>query len=376
MNETPFGESYSHRSSEVVGEWPSMDGDATLKIPQTASSTMPRPASPNEDFEPILIVGHPRSGTTLLATILSRHSLVAIPPAETGFFTRAYRRQQRAAVRDGSHNALMKYLRALPRVKEITEDSVAAMFAKASATPADLFRCLLVANAAARGKSRCGEKSPMHLLAVPELLVSYPRARIVCLIRDGRDAVRSCRDMPFFEWETDWWHSLSWCYTCDLAERYRRRYPSRFLICRFEALVEDPVKEVKRIDEFLGLAFEPSQLGGSGSSYWADADEWWHRRLADEPDRTRAYAWKQSSDSREAWYLTGLMDPWLTRLGYDAYKSPSVAGPRWRYPFYRALACLLRPSQLSKSLTGAVVRALRGQRPSSVVVDGPHKGGA
>jgi len=333
-----------------------------------ATRTAQRSSAGNEDFEPILIVGHPRSGTTLLATILGRHSQVAIPPAETGFFTRAYRRQRRAAVRDGSHRALLEYLRGIPQVSGITEDSVAAMFVEGPATPAYLFRCLLAAHAAARGKSRCGEKSPLHLLAVPELLAMYPSAKFVCLIRDGRDVVRSCRGMPFFEWETDWWHCLSWCRTAAVAECCVRRYPDRFLICRFEALVGDPVEEVKRIDEFLGLTFEPSQVEAT-SSDWGRG-EWWHRLLADAPDPTRAYAWHQSCDSREAWYLTGLMDPWLARFGYDTFSSPSVAGPRWRYPGYRALAHLLRVPRLSNELTGSVVRAWRSLAPGPLPIGG------
>ena len=312
----------------------------------------------NEDFEPILIVGHPRSGTTLCATILGCHSQVAIFPAESSIFTRAFRHRRRAAIRDGSHEAMLKFLYSIPSLRNTTDESVAAMFSEGPATPANLFRCLLEAHSAAQGKSRSGEKSPLHLLAVPELLALYPRARIVCMIRDGRDVVRSCRTMPFFQWEPDWWHSLSWCRAAAMAELYRRRYPNRFLICRFESLVKSPVEEVKRIDEFVGVPFELSQVAGAGS-YWADADKWWHSRLADAPDRRRAYAWQLSCDSREARYLTGLMNPWLEHFGYDTFISKSVAGPRWHYPMYRALAFVLQIPHASSLLTGYGVRSLR-----------------
>jgi FkbM family methyltransferase len=323
--------------------------DATFPVAQ-------RPAAGNEDFEPILIVGHPRSGTTLLATILNRHSQVAIPP-ETSFFLPAFRHYRHTAARDGSHEAMLDYLREIPNTIECMEKPTPATFMKGPATPADLFRCMLTEYAAARGKPRCGEKSPLHLLAIPELLASYPRARVVCLIRDGRDVVRSCRGMPFFTWEPDWWHCQTWCRAAALAERYRRQDPDRFLICRFEALVEDPVEEVKRVDEFLGLAFEPAQLEGSGCDEVSLDSEWWKNRARQPPDRGRAYSWRQSCEAREAQYLTGLMEPWLAHFGYDTFTSPSVAGPRWRYPGYRALAYLLRVSQVSHRLSGAVVPA-------------------
>ena len=110
------------------------------------------------------------------------------------------------------------------------------------------------------GKPRCGEKSPWHLLAVPELMAALSACQVP--VDDPRWPRRGTvlPGMPFFTWEPDWWHCQTWCRAAALAECYRRRYPDRFLICRFEALVEEPVAEVKRIDEFLGLAFEPSQL--------------------------------------------------------------------------------------------------------------------
>jgi hypothetical protein len=312
----------------------------------------------NENFEPILIVGHFRSGTTMCATILGSHSQIAIFPAESSIFTPAFRHLRNAAVRDGSHDALLKFLDSIPKIKETRDESVDAMFSKGPATPANLFRCLLESHAASQGKSRCGEKSPLHLLAVPELLGLYPRAKIVCMIRDGRDVVRSCRNMPFFDWEPDWWHALSWCHTAAVAERYSRWYPDRFLICRFESLVENPIEEVRRIDEFVGVPFEPSQVEGS-VGHWVDANQWWHSRLADAPDRRRAYAWRQSCDSREARYLTGLMNPLLNLFGYDTFTSPSISGPSWLYHGYRALAFLLRIFRVSSRLTGYGVRTWR-----------------
>jgi len=321
---------------------------------------------PDEDFEPILIVGHPRSGTTLLATILNRHSQVAIPP-ELNFFLPAFRGRRRAAVRSGSHKALLEYARWIHNGSEFANESVEALFVKRPASPEHLFRCMLIDYAHARGKPRCGEKSPWHHLAVTELATFFPRAKFLWMMRDGRDVVRSCRGMPFFTWEPDWRHCQTWSRAAALAERYQRRNPDRFLICRFEALVEKPVSEVRRIDEFLGLAFEPCQLDTFGREGAVSYGEWYMQRAGQPPDRDRAFAWRQSSDPGEVHYLTALMNPDLVRHGYDSYWSRSVAGPRWRYYGYRALASALRVSLISSRLTGAVVRAVQGPRPNSVV---------
>ncbi len=345
-----------------------MSDHTAVKIGRNTTSVTPRSASTNEDFEPILIVGHPRSGTTLLTTILNRHSQVAIPP-ELSFFLPAFRGRRRAAERVGTHKALLEYARWLHKGSEFANESVEAMFVKGPASPDNLFRCMLIDYAHARGKPRCGEKSVWHLRVVPELMEFYPRAKVLWLIRDGRDVVRSSRGMPFYTWEPDWWNCQAWCRAAALAERHRRQNPDRFLICQFEELVKEPVVEVKRIDEFLGLAFEPTQLAASGRDGVSAVGEWWKCKAGEPPDRGRAFAWRQSCDRGEIQYLTALMNPYLVRYGYDSYWSPSVAGARGRYYGYRALASLLRVSQISTRLTGAVVQAVHRKPPTAVAGD-------
>ena len=260
-------------------------------------------------------------------------------------------------------------MRSIPNGSKFATDSVEAMFVGGPPSPGDLFRCILIDHSRASGKRRCGEKSPWHLMAVPELMALYPRAKFLWMIRDGRDVVRSCRGMPFFAWHPDWLLCQTWCRAAALAEKYRRQNPDRFLICRFETLVEDPVEEVKRIDEFLGLNFEPSQLVTSGRDGALSGDQWFMLKARQPPDSGRAYSWRQSSEADEVQYLTGLMHPSLLRYGYDSYWSPSVAGSPWRYYGYRALASLLRVSQISSRLTGSVVRAARCRRPTAVLDD-------
>src|SRR4051812_23700973 len=112
-----------------------MEVGARLGPSQAATSSAQKLTMSDEDFEPILIVGHPRSGTTLLATILNRHSQVAIPP-ETSFFLPVYRHRRHAAAREGTHEALLEYLRWIPYTIEYTEESIAEMFIRRQPTSA------------------------------------------------------------------------------------------------------------------------------------------------------------------------------------------------------------------------------------------------
>jgi hypothetical protein len=335
----------------------------------------PQPAGANQDFDPILIVGHSRSGTTMLARLFDRHSQLAVP-TETRFFLPAYRKWLRLSQRAGTHRALLDYLRGLRVTYKYSEEAIAARFAAGPPTPFHLFRCLLQDYAAFRGKPRCGEKTPWHILAVPMLLANYPRAKVICLLRDGRDVVESCVKWSNHTWEPKWYHALTWRRLAALAEEYMRRYPGRFVICRFEDLLEDPGAEMKRLDEFAGIPFEPHQIAderGNGAQLpddWDQLSSYWKERVTKPPDRSRAYVWRRSRDAREIQFLTALMNPYLIRYGYDSYSSPCVAGPRGRYFAYRALGSLLQISQISSSLSAAVVRSIQRQRRMTAASEG------
>lgn len=116
---------------------------------------------------PIVVLGAPRSGTTLLAeTLLARHPDVAYWP-EPVFVWRygnAYR----------SHDVLGPE-HATPRVKRYIRRRFAEYVEE-------------------RGASRFLEKTPSNSLRVSFVREVLPEIRVVHVIRDGRDAARSTAD--------------------------------------------------------------------------------------------------------------------------------------------------------------------------------------
>jgi hypothetical protein len=302
----------------------------------------------------------------MLARMLDRHSQIAVV-METGFFLPAFRARLETAESAGTHRALLDYLCAIG-IDTGSGESIAARFALSPATAFDLFRCLLQDYAATHGKPRCGEKSPWHVLVVPRLLAAYPRAKVICLIRDGRDVVLSSSKFGGLMRQPKWYHAMSWCRSVGLAERFERQYSDRFLICRFERFVENPVAEALRLAEFVGISFEPEQLLGDPPNTRQHPSAWYQfsndseDRANGPPDKGRACAWRRASDTREIRYLTALMNPCLLRHGYDSYSSQRVGGQRSHYWAYRSAAYLLGLSQISSTLTNAVTWRSRRQR--------------
>src|SRR5688500_4998466 len=97
---------------------------------------MSQPASDSGDpFEPVFVVGSPRSCAPLLSTLLDRHSRIAIPP-ETHFFGH-FRRRIGRDHRALQHHALADEFLRNRRARDMKLDR-AAILSRFSRYPADL----------------------------------------------------------------------------------------------------------------------------------------------------------------------------------------------------------------------------------------------
>lgn len=254
------------------------------------------------------VVGCPRSGTTLLSVLLDRHSRLAVPP-ETGFFDEVAPKLKRF---DGER--LRKVLRGWRRLPELGLEPEQVVERRPS-SPAEVLGVILDLYAAANGKARCGEKTPQHLRYVPFILQQFAGAKIICLLRDGRDVVLSLRAMP-------WWRgSLSaaaklWTGSAALAEKLAALHPAHFLLLRYEELVSRPAEVVPRVMDHLGESFEPSQLdpGVASRSILPRSMEWKGQALG--PIAPNRIGHRRTASPRDLSRVENLLAKDLHRYGY------------------------------------------------------------
>jgi hypothetical protein len=223
----------------------------------------------------VFVVGCPRSGTTLLAVMLDRHTRLSVPP-ETSYF-------DEVAPRLAVGEPLRRVLGAWPRLVELNldPDAVLGQIGETE-TPAEVLAALLDLYAAGRGKARSGEKTPQHLPHVPRILEAFPQARVVCLLRDGRDTALSLNAMPWWQGGLTaavemWRDSARW------MEELSARHPDRFRVVRYEELVARPREVLGAVMDFVGETFELRQLDPRVPSdvIRARSMEWKGRALAE-----------------------------------------------------------------------------------------------
>jgi hypothetical protein len=223
---------------------------------------------------PIFVVGVARSGTTLLAAMLSSHSRLDCGP-ESRFFAR-YRHldaAQRRRLLDATEwpTPAMELLRSLRNqghpVTELfglTEDEVEGYLAARPPALPTVLEALTVLHAQQAGKPRWIEKTPRHLLMTDILRRLWPQARIVRIVRDPRDVALSLAAMPFAKESVV--GNLVRIDQDDRASRDTIAADPLAMTLRYEDLVTEPERELRRVCAFVGEAFESSMVDGRRAS--------------------------------------------------------------------------------------------------------------
>ncbi len=264
------------------------------------------------EFKPVFVVGHPRSGTTMLASILGKHSNISMPP-ETMFFFGIYN----DSIRENGFEPLLQLALKNHRIRDLnlSPDSLRCEFEKLDPSMKSLFQSILETYRKKTNKSRPGEKTPLHLLWVPTILEWYPNAKIICVVRDGRDVVNSLLNTPWAK-ASIYRHCFDWRENYFRALNYRASYPSSFLLVKYEEILNRPEKEVRMICEFIEEEFELPMLEGGESDAVPAWEYGWKNKSFNPPDKSNVGKWR-NLPANQQFTLNVLMKDTLQLAGYE-----------------------------------------------------------
>jgi hypothetical protein len=262
--------------------------------PVRSSAAAPTaPGAATSEPEAIFIVGVSRSGTTLLRRVLETSERVAIA-TENHYLghlveregARHYFRRLGDLTEDATIRRIVEliYSGEFQRRSHFREVSPYWRWLVAKVSQADMESRLLGAERTERGvmaafmrayadhlgRPVMGEKTPAHLAHVETLLDWFPNGRVIHMLRDPRAVFVSDRHRRRgkprkpYSWlmrapllfdfvllvQTTW----VWAAAARRHAELRRRYPGRYLLVRFEDLVQKPEAELPRLFGFLGLA--------------------------------------------------------------------------------------------------------------------------
>ena len=321
------------------------------------------------EFKPIFICGCQRSGTTALAVMFDRHSGIAVP-RETQFFN-VFAPVDRRKRLPRSHEDLLARAMENYYISRVgvTYEEVLPLFRERDATYANMLRAILLAYGRQQGKRRVAEKSCGHLHHVPELLEAYPKSRIICILRDGRDVVRSLQRVPWAQSAPLPRLCYTWIRAARCGQRWERELPlDRFTVVRYEDLMTNPQGELERLCQFVGEQFEPAQLAESTSAGPVqECEAEWKAKAKTAPDPQRVAAWRRSDDHEAIARMVCHMGSTLRACGYPDAQPPDVPlvkRLRWEFeylpycrPVFPIARHALKIGRLTRSLLGGGSRS-------------------
>jgi hypothetical protein len=292
---------------------------------------------------PLVILGVGRSGTTLLRVMLDRNSELAIP-YETFFVPQL-------AHRHGRRPNLDEFVEDLARLRTLYDwgirpEDVRPRLREGMAT-SEAIAAIFETYAERQGKPRWGDKTPLYMQQLPLLERLFPDALWVHLVRDGRDAALSFLELPegfsgktWAQPRTAAQFAARWRTEILSARRLGRRAGSRYLELRYEDLVAEPERELRRICEHGSLPWEPEMLDHTRVSDAANMPE--HRNLA-QPPTPGLRDWRSQMSRDDALAFEQVAGDVLGSAGYE------LLNPDATYPTSQGRIELARFAALSRA---------------------------
>jgi hypothetical protein len=321
---------------------------------------------------PLLIGACPRSGTTLLRSLLNNHPELAVP-AETDFVIGAWnhRGRWRDLRRAADRRRLAEWILDTPgrggkriRAGAFSRDEAVERIVAAPPTLGSALAALFAMFAEAKGKPRWGDKRPAYAVYLDALFALFPDAQFVNLVRDPRAAAASQMRAPWY----DDGRTLelgpavaNWEYAVRRVDAYAERLcPDQLLDVRYEDLVRDPEAALTRICDFAGLPAGPAVGRMLARPRGGRLTGAWHERVAEPITPASVEAWRERLAPHEVALVEHAAAPYLARFGY----APE-AGVAPRRSDLRALAAQrrLRAFKWGRYALGERKRRLTHRQP-------------
>lgn len=278
--------------------------------------------------KPVFIVGVPRSGTTLLAAMLSAHSQMICGP-ETHFFRRlsetdpqklcdrqTWPEPATSFISSIKHSGfsgheskylLEKYRLEPAQIKDYLRQKEPSISNILAAVTEQYMRKM--------GKHRWIEKTPDHIMYPPLIRRYFPESPILRIVRDPRDVALSLTKVPWgarsFPEALFYWQRLH-----TASETFFTEDKLSYTV-RFEDLLTSPQQELQHLCQFIDEEFEAVMLDTSHTGKQINSRNVpWKARASHPPDKGRIFVWREALTKDENQLAEALLGNHLTALGY------------------------------------------------------------
>ena len=317
---------------------------------------------------PVFIAGHPKSGTSLLRSVLDSHPELVTYPEETSFFRRYLPMvagsdlQGKLALSDRYLTHIFEWNQQNPPdhqagypdrdystfpIQEIRQ-AVRELVAERFEHDGDMLSAVILAFGKVSGQltnlsHHWVEKTPYNEQYADQICEWWPDAKIVHTVRDPRDNFASYH-RKHVDWSPEAF-ALNWVNSTQAGLNNRERYGQHhYLLLRFEDLTNTPEAKLTELCQFLGINDDPSLRqpvrGGKpwgGNSMFADQ----FSSISAKP----VGRWTESLKPDEVATLELIAGPAMAHFGYSLTTRVDSLDHAARLVIIRRLLSLTRASR-------------------------------
>ncbi|SDY98727.1 sulfotransferase family protein [Tindallia californiensis] len=249
----------------------------------------------------LFILGRGRSGTTLLSSILNANQEICIAP-ESLFIMNIYRKYRKKRIGFDKIDQLIEDIYAESRMeswsftkKELRRNMVELIKDNRGVCLSEVIMEVYRTQAKYDGKNQTlilGDKNPHYSLFPRELNELFPDAYWIHIVRDPRGTVASYKNVGF-----DYNHTgllaARWNEYNKSILKYKDVKGSKYIMVKFEDLIENPQIVQRDILEFIGIGHNLDRKVKTKAHTHVSKLPW-HSRVEEGFEDKRIHAWKKA----------------------------------------------------------------------------------
>lgn len=188
--------------------------------------------------------------------------------------------------------------------------------------PLRLYSLHLTAYRKKRGKQIIGEKTPRHILHIPEILEVYPEAKFITLFRDPRAAANSEIKAQFGS-PSVIVTTKRWKKYVEMHQRLERELSTdQYMMLRYTDLINDVEGMLQKVCEFIGVDFEKDMLNfyKRDETGYAIGEKSWKKGTLKPIQTDKNEEWKSQLKSWQKALIDNVSGTELEVMGYEKTK--------------------------------------------------------
>lgn len=284
------------------------------------------------------ILGRPRSGTTLLASLFDAHPNVMLPfecPLIINLYTRYGRKTEWTTKDLMDFHAIIIEQRKIDSWRLDTEALKEALLKYVGTYSFETIVKVLYMQFNSFFDKKdiqiIGDKNPVYSIYPAKLIELFPNAKFIHLSRDYRDNILSIKKVDF-EAPITALLAYRWRIAGKRIQKVEKKHPASFYTLKYEDLVAAPEQHLKKLYTFLGVEYDGSVLEFYKfkdkllSSFNREHVERYHSSLLNPITADKVYAWRKTMPKLDVKMADAVVGKLAEEMGYERNSNARIPG--------------------------------------------------